>query len=163
MGAGEVVGVDLRHHPPNICKTAILSLKVRMADPVVLWWKALQDYVLLPAVRGALLGCDGIQAVAASVLLVEKNHRDLHLTAFSPFPFPGAPLARPRASSDRTSRVELPMRPVYALLRSLVFSLQPSHDRESWAGCRKEEDAEQIIICTIPTLASGHLIVVQAR
>ena len=37
VGAGEVVGVDLRHHPPNICKTAILSVKVHLADPVVLW------------------------------------------------------------------------------------------------------------------------------
>ena len=72
MGAGEVIGVDLRHHPPNICKTTILSLKVRLADPIVLWWKALQDYVLVPAVRGTLLGFDGIQAVAALVFLAEK-------------------------------------------------------------------------------------------
>ena len=57
----------------RLSKTAILSLKVRLADPVVLWWKALQDYVLVPAVRGALFGCDGIQAVAAPVLIVEKN------------------------------------------------------------------------------------------
>ena len=72
VGAGEVVGVDLRHHPPNVCKIAIFPFKVRLADPVVLWWKALQDYVLVPAVRGALLGCDGIQAVATPVFLVEK-------------------------------------------------------------------------------------------
>ena len=37
MGAGEVVGVDLRHHPPNVLKVAILPFKVRLADPVVLW------------------------------------------------------------------------------------------------------------------------------
>ena len=37
VGAGEVVGVDLRHHPPNVCKVAILPLKVSMADFVVLW------------------------------------------------------------------------------------------------------------------------------
>ena len=72
MGAGEVVGVDLRHHPPNVHKVASLPFKVRLTDPVVLWWKALQDYVLVPVVRGALLGCDEIQAVAATVLVVEK-------------------------------------------------------------------------------------------
>ena len=55
VGAGEVVGVDLRHHPPNVLKVAILPFKVRLADPVVLWWKELQDYVLVPAVRSALL------------------------------------------------------------------------------------------------------------
>ena len=27
VGADEVVGVDLRHHPPNVCKVAILPLK----------------------------------------------------------------------------------------------------------------------------------------
>ena len=70
VGVGEVVGVDLRHHPPNVLKVAILSFKVRLADSVVLWWKALQDYVLVPAVRRALLGCDGVQAVAAPVFLV---------------------------------------------------------------------------------------------
>ena len=59
-GAGEVVGVDLRHHPPNVCKVAILPLKVRLADPVVFWLKALQNDVLELAVRGALLGYDGI-------------------------------------------------------------------------------------------------------
>ena len=72
VGAGEVVGMDLRHHAPNVLKVAILPFKVRLADPVVLWWKALQDYVLVPKVRRALLGCDGIQAVAAPVFLVEK-------------------------------------------------------------------------------------------
>ena len=60
VGAGEVVGVDLQHHPSNICKVAILSFKVDLADPLVLWGKALLDDVLVPAVRGALLGCDGI-------------------------------------------------------------------------------------------------------
>ena len=68
-----VVGVDLRHHSPNVLKVAFLPFKVRLADPVVLWWKALQNYVLVPAVRRALLGCDGIQAVAAPVFLVEKS------------------------------------------------------------------------------------------
>ena len=53
-------------------KTAILSRKVRLADPVVLWWKALQDYVLVPAVRKALLGCGGIQAVPAPILPVDN-------------------------------------------------------------------------------------------
>ena len=72
VGAGEVVGVDLRHHPPNICKTTLLYLKVRPADRVVLWWKAMQDHVLVPAVRWALLRCDGMKSVAAPVLLVEK-------------------------------------------------------------------------------------------
>ena len=60
VGAGEVVGVDVRHHPPNMCKVAVLSLEVGLADSVVLWWKALQDDVLVLAVRGALLGCDRI-------------------------------------------------------------------------------------------------------
>ena len=67
-----VVGVDLRHHPPNICKVEILSLKVSLANPVVLWWKALQDYEIVTAVQGNLLECDGIQAVADAVLFVEK-------------------------------------------------------------------------------------------
>ena len=43
------------------------------------------------------------------------------------------------------------------------FSFKPPHDRESWAGCREVEDAEQVIISIIPTLASGRLIVVQVR
>ena len=59
-GADEVVGVVLRHNPPIICKVASLSFKMGLADLVVLWWKALQDDVLVPAVRGALLGCDEI-------------------------------------------------------------------------------------------------------
>ena len=42
------------------------------------------------------------------------------------------------------------------------FSFKPSHDRESSAGCCEVKDAEQVMICIIPTLASGHLIVVQA-
>ena len=50
VGAGEVVDVDLRHHPPNVLKVAILPFKVRLAGPVVLWWKELQDYALVPAV-----------------------------------------------------------------------------------------------------------------
>ena len=37
VGAGEVVGVDLGHHPPNVCKVAFLPLKVRLTDPVVFW------------------------------------------------------------------------------------------------------------------------------
>ena len=65
-------GVGLRHHPTNVLKVVILPFKVRLADPVVLWWKALQDYVLVPAVRRALLRFDIIQAVAAPVFLVEK-------------------------------------------------------------------------------------------
>ena len=70
---GDIVGVDLQQDPPNICnKTAIFFLKVCLADPVVLWWKALQGYVLVPATRGAFLGCDGIQAVVAPVFLIEK-------------------------------------------------------------------------------------------
>ena len=65
-------------------------------------------------------------------------------------------------STRRTSRVELPMRPVYVLLRPLVcLSLKPPHDRESWAECREVEDAEQKMIGIIPTLASGHLNVIQ--
>ena len=60
VGSGEVVGVDLRHHVPNVCKVAILPLKVGLADFVVLWWKALQDDVLVLAIRGAPLGSDGI-------------------------------------------------------------------------------------------------------
>ena len=60
VGAGKVVSVDLGHHLPNVCKVAILPLKVGLADFVVLWWKALQNGVLVLAVRGALLGCDGI-------------------------------------------------------------------------------------------------------
>ena len=127
MGAGEVVGVDLRYHSPNVCKFAVLSPEARLADPIVrYWWKALQNDVLVLVVRGALLGCDGIQAVAAPVLLVEKRHRDLHLTAFSPFPFLDALLVRPRASSRRTSHVEQPMRSVHDLLRPLVLFLQTS-------------------------------------
>ena len=43
-----------------------------LADYVVLWWKALQNDVLVLAVRGALLGSNGIQAIAAPVLVVEK-------------------------------------------------------------------------------------------
>ena len=89
-----------------------------------------------------------------------ENHRDLHLTAFSPFLIPGAPLARPRASSHRTSRVELPC--VLPMPYSVLSCFPFTQDRESWAGYRKEEDAERIIICIILTLASGHLIVVQS-
>ena len=140
-----MVGVYLRHHSPNICKVEIISLKVRLAGPVVLWWKALQDYVFVPAVQGDLLECEGTQAVAEPVLLVEKSHRDLHLTAFSPFPFLGTPLAKARTSSRRTSRVELPMRPVHVL------------GRISWS-----RGAEQIMIGIISTLTSGRLIVVQS-
>ena len=73
VGVGEVVGIDIPHHPPNVCKVASLSLKVGLADFIVLWWKALQDGVLVLAVRGALLGGDGIQAIAAPVLLVETS------------------------------------------------------------------------------------------
>ena len=36
VGAGEVVGVDFRHHPPNVCKVVILSLKMALTDSVVL-------------------------------------------------------------------------------------------------------------------------------
>ena len=43
------------------------------------------------------------------------------------------------------------------------FSFKPPHDRESWAGCREVEDAEQVMISIIPSLASGRLIVVQVR
>ena len=57
---GEVDGVDLRHHPPNVCKVSILPLKVSLGDSVILWRKALQDDVLVPAVQAALLGGDGI-------------------------------------------------------------------------------------------------------
>ena len=60
VGAGEVVGVVLQHHPSNICRVAILSLRVGLVDSVVLWWKALQNNVLVLAVRGAVLGGDGI-------------------------------------------------------------------------------------------------------
>ena len=59
-GAGEVVGIDLRHHPSNVRNVAILPLKVDLADYVVLWWRALPDDVLVLAVRGAHLGSDGI-------------------------------------------------------------------------------------------------------
>ena len=58
--ADKVVGVDFRHHPSNVCKGPILSLKMGLANFVVLWWKALQDDVLVLAVRGALFGGDGI-------------------------------------------------------------------------------------------------------
>ena len=68
----EVVRVDLRHHPLNVCKVLVLPLKVDLAGSVVRWCKALQDNVLVLAVRGALLGCDGIKTVAAPVLLVCK-------------------------------------------------------------------------------------------
>ena len=69
---GDVVGVDLRRHPQNICKVAILSLKAGLTNSVVLWWKALQTDVLVLVFRGAVLGSVGIQAVAAPVLLVDK-------------------------------------------------------------------------------------------
>ena len=59
-GAGEVVGIDLRHHPSNVCKVAILPLKVGLVDSVVLWWMALPDDVLVLAVRGPHLGSDEI-------------------------------------------------------------------------------------------------------
>ena len=39
----QAVGVDLRHHPPNVCKVAVFHLKVYLADSVILWWKALKD------------------------------------------------------------------------------------------------------------------------
>ena len=123
MEAGKVVGVDLRHHPPSVLKVAILPFKVRLVDPVVLWWKTLQEYVLVPAVRRALLGCDRIQVVAARSFLSRKSSGSSS-DAFSPFLIPGAPLARSRASSQRTYRVELAMRPVHALLGPLVFFLQ---------------------------------------
>ena len=47
-------------------------LKVVRADSVVHWWIALQGDVLALAIRGAHLESDGIQAVAAPVLLAEK-------------------------------------------------------------------------------------------
>ena len=34
VGTCEVVGVDLGHHPPNVCKVEIFPLEVRLADPV---------------------------------------------------------------------------------------------------------------------------------
>ena len=61
-----------QHHPPNVCEVAVLPLKASLADSVIFWWKTLQDDVLVLVVRGALLGGDGTEAVAAPVLLVEK-------------------------------------------------------------------------------------------
>ena len=49
----------------------------------------------------------------------------------------------------------------YSILSCFYF--KPSHDRESWAGCREVEDAEQVVISIILTLASGRLIVVHVR
>ena len=72
VGAGEVVGVDLRHYPTNIYKVAVFPLKVGLTDSVVLSWKALQDNVLVLAVRGALLGSGGIEVISARILLLEK-------------------------------------------------------------------------------------------
>ena len=57
--AAEIVGADLRHHPPNVCKVEILPLKVGLADSVAFWWKALQEYVLVSVVRKALFRGDG--------------------------------------------------------------------------------------------------------
>ena len=59
VGAGDVVGVDLGYHPPNVCKVAILPLKVRLADPVVFWWKALQNDNLVQRFEGPSLGVTG--------------------------------------------------------------------------------------------------------
>ena len=59
VGAGDVVGVDLGYHPPNVCKVAILPLKVRLADPVVFWWKALQNDNLVQRSEGPSLGVTG--------------------------------------------------------------------------------------------------------
>ena len=72
VGAGEGISVGLRHYPLNVCKVAVLFLKFGLVDSVVLWWKALKDDVHVLAARGALLRCDGIEAVEAPVLLVEK-------------------------------------------------------------------------------------------
>ena len=58
--ADRVVGVDLCYYPSNVSKGSILSLKMGMANFIVLWWKALQDDVLVLAVRGALFGGDRI-------------------------------------------------------------------------------------------------------
>ena len=72
VGAGEVVGVDLRHYPPNACKIAVLPLNVGLVGSVVLWWKALLDDVLVSVVPGALPGGDETEAVAVPVPFVEK-------------------------------------------------------------------------------------------
>ena len=50
-GAGEVVGIDLRHHPSNVCKVAILPLKVGLADSVVIRWMALVRFRRLTCCR----------------------------------------------------------------------------------------------------------------
>ena len=60
VGAGEIAGVDLRLHPPNIWQVATLLLKVGLAQSVVLWLESLQGDVLVLAVRGGLLGSDEV-------------------------------------------------------------------------------------------------------
>ena len=60
VGVGEVVGIDLRHNPPNVCRVAIFPLKVGLVNSVVRWSMALQDDVLVLVVRGAFLRSEGI-------------------------------------------------------------------------------------------------------
>ena len=67
VGAGGVICIDL-----SVCKVEVLPLKMGLAGCAILWWKALQNDVLELAVRGVLLKGDGIEAVAAPVLLVNK-------------------------------------------------------------------------------------------
>ena len=50
-----------QNHSPNVCKIADLPLQVGLTDSCVLWWKAMQDDVLVLPVRGALIGDDEIR------------------------------------------------------------------------------------------------------
>ena len=64
--------VDPRYYAPNVCKVAVLVLKVGLTDFVVLSWKILQDKVLVLAMREASFGGNGIEAVAVPVLFGKK-------------------------------------------------------------------------------------------
>ena len=113
------------------------------------------------AVRGALLGGDGIEAVAPPVLLVEKvigifNQPHFHRFYFSMCPSQG--LAR--AAVERLAWSCSWVRSVTYSVSSCFFFESP-YDRESWAECNEVVDAVQVTICIIPTFASGHRIVTQ--
>ena len=94
-------------------------------------------------------------------LSCRESHRDLYVTASAPFLFLRAPLARPRTSISRTSRVELPMHPVRTQLDPSCLSFEPPHDRENWTGCSEVEYAGQFVTCIISTFASACLVIIQ--
>ena len=87
VGTGAVVGIHIRHHPPNVCKVAIFSLEVGLVDYVVLWWKACPrtgDRRDPP--RG--WRNSGGRGTGPSC---REYHRDLRPIVSSPFPFLGVP------------------------------------------------------------------------